>query len=127
MEILHKAIEKLLKGENSIDSSVTVRYTGSVLSPATTKNLTIPYTQTEVITFSVDIVSLGLSGPYKLYKTVDSVRGQLLGKRVVDFDPLVSGIAEVASQFLGEVEPGKYGQTLIIEVKRPRTVNQTIC
>ena len=127
MEILHKAIEKLLKGENSIDSSVTVRYTGSVLSPATTKNLTIPYTQTEVITFSVDIVSLGVSGPYQLYKVVDNVRGQLLGKRVVDFDPLVSGIAEVASQFLGEVEPGKYGQTLIIEVRRPRTVNQTIC
>ncbi len=127
MEILHKAIEKLLKGENSIDSSVTVKYTGSVLSPATTKNLTIPYTQTEVITFSVDIVSLGVSGPYQLYRTVDNVRGQLLGKRVVDFDPLVSGIAEVASQFLGEVEPGKYGQTLIIEVKRPRTVNQTIC
>lgn len=127
MEILHKAIEKLLKGNSSIDSSVTVRYTGSVLTPATTKNLTIPYTQTEVITFSVDIVSLGISGPYQLYNTVDSVRDKLLGKRVVDFDPQVSGIAEVASQFLGEVETGKYGQTLIIEVKRPRTVNQVIC
>lgn len=110
-----------------MDSSVTIQYTGSVLTPVNTNNLTIPYTQTEVITFGIDIVCLGVAGPYQLYETVDKVRSLILGKRVVQFDPLVSGIAEIASQFRGQVEPGKYGQTLIIEVKRPRTVNQTIC
>lgn len=127
LKILHQKIQQLLKNYNSIDSSVTVKYTGSVLSPATTKNFTIPYTQTEVITFSINIVRLCVSEPYELYNAVENVRVQLLGKRVVDFDPQVSGIEEVASQFLDEVEPGKYGQTLIIQVKRPRVVNQAIC
>lgn len=129
LKILHQKIKQLLENYNSIDSSVTVKYTGSVLTPATTKNFTIPYTQTEVITFSINIIRLCVSEPYELYNTVEKVRVQLLGKRVVDFDPQVSGIEEVASQFLDEVEPstGKYGQTLIIQVKRPRTVNQKIC
>lgn len=129
LKILHQKIQQLLKNYNSIDSSVIVKYTGSVLTPATTKNFTIPYTQTEVITFSINIVRLCVSEPYELYNTVDKIRAQLLGKRVVDFDPQVSGIEEVASQFLDEVEQGtgKYGQTLIIQVKRPRVVNQAIC
>lgn len=129
LKILHQKIQQLLKNYNSIDSSVIVKYTGSVLTPATTKNYTIPYTQTEVITFSINIVRLCVSEPYELYNTVEKVRAQLLGKRVIDFDPQVSGIEEVASQFLDEAEPGtgKYGQTLIIQVKRPRVVNQRIC
>lgn len=127
MEILHQTIVGLLSSVNSVQTSVTVNYAGSVLSPATTTNVTIPYTQTEVITFSVDIFCLGVTVPYQVYQTVDVVRDQLLGKRVVAFDRQVSGIAEVSSKFLGQVEPGKYGHILVIEVKRPRTVNQTIC
>ena len=129
LKTLHQKIQQLLENYNSVDSSVTVKYTGSVLSPATTKNLTIPYTQTEVITFSINIVRLCVSEPYELYNAVEDVRVQLLGKRVVDFDLQVSGIEEVASQFLDEVKPGtgKYGQILIIQVKRPRVVNQAIC
>jgi hypothetical protein len=127
VEILQRTIERLLKGVNSVDTGISVRYAGSVLSPVNSANLTIPYSQTEVINFSIDITCLGVSGPYQLYNVIDKVRSLILGKRVIKFDPLVSGIAEVASQFRGEVEPGKYGQTLVIEVKRPRTVVQEIC
>ena len=127
MKILHQKIHQLLKGVHGINSSVTVNYTGSVLTPATTTNYTIPYTQTETITFSVVIVFRGVSGDGRVYEILDEVRDRLLGSRIVEFDPQVSGIAEVVSQYLGEVESGQYEHRLILEVKRPRTVKQKIC
>lgn len=127
MKILHKKLEQLLSPVNSITSPVQVSYAGSKLSNVNSLNLTANYSQVESIFFTVTLDCLGITDPYMIYDLLDKVRSLLLGKRIVAFDPLVSGIVEVASDYLGQIENGKYRHNLQIVINRPKTIKQEIC
>lgn len=127
MRILHQKLEQLLNPVNSITSSVKVAYAGSRLSNVNSLNLTANYSQVESIYFTITLDCLGLTHPYKLYDLLEIVRKILLGKRIVEFDQLVSGIIEISSDYLGEIESGKYRHNLQIVINRPKTIKQEIC
>lgn len=127
MKILHQKLEELVSSENSINSPVTVTYAGSKLSSVNSVNRTATYNQIESILFTITLECLGITHPYEVYNKLEKVRNILLGKRIEDFDPLVSGIIEVSSDYLGEVEVGKYRHNLQIVIKRPKTIIQIKC
>ena len=127
MKILHQKLEQLVRPVNTITSSVKVYYAGSRLSNVNGVNLTASYSQIESILFTVTLECLGITHPYEVYDLLEKVRTLLLGKRIVKFDPLVSGIIEVASDYMGEVEVGKYRHNLQIVINRPKTIKQEIC
>lgn len=127
MEILQDTIEGLVKPLNGLNTEVVVQYTGSVLSDPPRVNFDAPIVQHETITFIVTCKALGIRGQSGIYQLVSKVRLALLGRRCIQFDPLTTAIVEVSSQYMGEVEPGKYSQALILQVSRPITTVQKLC
>ena len=127
MKILHQKLEQLLRPVNTMTSSVKVYYAGSRLSNVNSLNLTASYSQVESIFFTITLECLGITHPYEIYNLLEKVRNLLLGKRIVDFNPLVSGIVEVSSDYSGEIENGKYRHNLQIVINIPKTIHQEIC
>ncbi len=127
MEILADTIEGLVKPLSGINTKVVVQYSGSVLSDPPRVNFDAPIVQHETLTFVVTCTALGIRGQSGIYQLVSRVRQALLGKRCARFDPLTTAIVEVSSQYMGEVESGKYSQALILQVSRPITTMQSLC
>lgn len=127
MDILINTLEKLTKDLDGIRTRVNIDYSGSNLTSGQTTNLDAPIVQREVISFVISCEADSIRGPYGLYSLVNKVREVVLGKRVVEFDPLITGWVETASQYSGEISPGKFRQDIIITCTRPRNIRQQPC
>lgn len=127
MEVLYSTLEKLVKDLDGIRTKVSIAYAGSNFTSGQTANLDAPIVQREVIAFTISCEADSLRGPHSLYNLVDSVRLRVLGKRIIQFDPLVTGWVEVASAYPGEISPSRFRQDISITCTRPRNIKQQPC
>jgi len=121
METLIDTLTQLTSKIATLNSSIVVLYSGSVLTEPPRLNFEAPVVQQEVITFKVTCTALGVRGQHGIYQLVNQVRQQLTGLRVTKFDPLVTAMVEVASQYKGETKAGYFEQDLIYQLTRPIT------
>lgn len=127
MEQLEQSLKDLVKQWNGIKTQVNIIFQGSTLTPPQRINYDANFVQQESISFVVECISDSVRGNLGIYTLVDKVRTVILGKRMVKFDPLVTGWYEIASTYHGEFEPGRYKQDLVIQCYKPRDIRQIIC
>lgn len=125
MDTILDAIEQMVKPFDTLNSQVEVNYSGSTMSKPTQHSYDAPYVQHEVITIVLKCRALGIRGSKGIYQLVSDVRKTVLGKRIIAFDPLITGLLEVSSQFTGEESKGYFGHSIVVQTSRPRKIEQS--